>query len=324
MALIDAGKVIVAVGMNEGALRSESAHVPYRPDEIAADGIACARAGASILHFHARTADGGQEKTDPRPYQDAIAAIAREVQVLTYPVTYPVPGDLTDPATAPQLWELVDPPPGAPRQLAPFDCFRKGAYPVWDPDAGVLRSRPDLRSDGLWDPPPFLAELLRRDLVPVFVCFEMGDIRWAMHLARAGVIPQPVLVQVQLFGDMLWGPTPSPASLDALLSELQAGVEWEVFVSAQRLRTAAELDRLTARALERGVGMRAGLGDHPLLFPHARNVELVERAVERLQAAGLQPATVADLRARFNLDRAPAGSQQDQGAASAGSVDGRT
>jgi uncharacterized protein (DUF849 family) len=304
MALIDAGKVIVAVGLNEGALRSENPSVPYLPEDIAADGVACARAGASILHFHARTAGGGQEKVDPEPYQRAIAAIAREVEVLTYPVTYPVPGDLTDPATAPQLWELVEPPPGAPRQLAPFDCFRKGDYPVWDPEARVLRSRPDLRADGGWDPPAFLVELLRRELVPVYICFEMGDIRWVMHLARAGVVPQPVLVQVQFFGDMLWGPTPTPAALDALLSELQPDVECEVFVSAQRVRTHAELERLAAHADERGIGMRTGLGDHPLLFPTAHNVELVERTVERVRAAGLEPATVADLRARFNLDRA--------------------
>jgi len=302
MALVDSGKVIVAVGLNEGALRSENPNVPYLAEEIAADAIACARAGASIIHFHARTMDGGQEKVDPVPYQRAIAAVAREVEVLTYPVTYPTPGDLTDPASAPQLWQLVDPPPGAPRQLAPFDCFRKGDYPVWDPDARILRSRPDLRADGRWDPPAFLVELLRRNLVPVFVCFEMGDVRWVMHLARAGVVPQPVLVQVQLFGDMLWGPTPTPGALEAILSELQPDVESEVFVSAQRVRTHSELDRLVARVDERRVGMRTGLGDHPLLFPTATNVELLERGVERVRAAGLEPATVADLRARFDLD----------------------
>lgn len=304
MGLIDAGKVIVAVGINEGVMREENARVPYLPEEIAADAIACARAGASVLHFHARTPDGGQEKEDPAPYLRAIATIAGAVDALTYPVTYPVPGDLTDPATAPQMWELASPPPGAPRQLVPFDMFRKGdLHPAWNEERRALGSRRDLRADGGWDPPAFLIEILRRDLVPVFVCFEMGDVRWVSQVARAGVIPQPVIVQLQLFGDMLWGPTPVPAAIDALLSELHPEVESEVFVSVQRATSVEAHDAVRDAAWRRGVGMRTGVGDLGMLLPDLGNVELVEREVAALARAGLQPATTADLRRRFSLDQ---------------------
>ena len=42
-----------------------SPHLPVTPDEIAADGVAAAEAGASILHLHARDPNDGRPTPDP-------------------------------------------------------------------------------------------------------------------------------------------------------------------------------------------------------------------------------------------------------------------
>ena len=52
-------KLIIEAAVNEAASKEINAHIPYGPDEIAADAIACTKAGASIVHFHARDPESG-------------------------------------------------------------------------------------------------------------------------------------------------------------------------------------------------------------------------------------------------------------------------
>ena len=62
-------KMMIEVALNELATREENPNVPYGPDEIARDAIACAKAGASILHFHARDPKTGEQRwTDTQLY----------------------------------------------------------------------------------------------------------------------------------------------------------------------------------------------------------------------------------------------------------------
>ena len=42
-------KLIIQVRVNEGQMRSSNPHVPYSPDEIADQVVACWRAGASVM-----------------------------------------------------------------------------------------------------------------------------------------------------------------------------------------------------------------------------------------------------------------------------------
>ena len=60
MGLADEGTVIVEVGQNEFTTKAQNPNVPYGPEEVAADAVACAAAGAAVVHFHAR--DGGGEQ----------------------------------------------------------------------------------------------------------------------------------------------------------------------------------------------------------------------------------------------------------------------
>ena len=63
MGLFDEGKVVIRVGVNEMQPKSINPRVRYGPEEVAAEAIECARAGAAIIHFHSRTDDGAQRST---------------------------------------------------------------------------------------------------------------------------------------------------------------------------------------------------------------------------------------------------------------------
>ena len=57
-------KLIIQVRVNEGQMRASNPHVPYSPKEIAETVIECWRAGASVVHWHAREPESGAMSTD--------------------------------------------------------------------------------------------------------------------------------------------------------------------------------------------------------------------------------------------------------------------
>src|SRR5687768_8433566 len=77
------GKMIIEARINETTRRTANPNIPYTPQEIIADILACAAAGASVVHFHARTAEGA-ESNDPAVYREVITAVRAKSDVLIH------------------------------------------------------------------------------------------------------------------------------------------------------------------------------------------------------------------------------------------------
>ena len=72
-------KMMIEAAINELASKKYNPNVPYGPEEVAEDALACIEAGATIVHFHARDADtGAQLWTDANVYGEAMAMIRRD------------------------------------------------------------------------------------------------------------------------------------------------------------------------------------------------------------------------------------------------------
>lgn len=68
-------KSILSVTVNGARRRkAENPAAPLTPKDVAAAAIECARAGAAIVHVHARTADGGATQ-DPAVYAEMMSRI---------------------------------------------------------------------------------------------------------------------------------------------------------------------------------------------------------------------------------------------------------
>lgn len=308
MTLVADGKVIIEVGLNEMASKAENPHVPYGPEEVVPDAVGCARAGASIVHFHARNADGSQAETDDGLYRKAMEAIARECDVLTFPTSFQRSGDLWRADQLPHVWALVDDPPaGAPLRIGPYDGFRIGPRPLWDAAKCRLMQRTGAAlTDAGQTPyalPEAMAEMLCRGLLPEIACYDVGEVRWVRLVALTGLLPQPVRLQLQLFDSYVFGPSATPASIDGLLAEWETDgpIDAEIEVVGYGLRDPARYERLLRHALDRGIHIRVGIGDCPSAFPEWRNAQLVDWAVDLCHAHGLAPASSNDVRARFGL-----------------------
>ncbi|MEX2558121.1 MAG: 3-keto-5-aminohexanoate cleavage protein [Actinomycetota bacterium] len=297
MRFADEGKVVIEVGLNETAWKDDNPNIPYEAEEIARSAIDAAREGAAIIHYHARTSDGAQAFTDDDISRRALEAIAREVDVLAYPSYREARLD--------HVWALADKPPaGFAFQLSPFDVVQHVKRASWDESTktfGVITyGRPGEEPER--PPyPPELDEFKRRGLVPNIAIFDSGDLRWTVLAARAGLLDQPL--NLKLFFSERWVSMndPTPEVLDFLLSQIPDEVDFEAIVVPYAMESAERCDRLWLAALERGLGVRAGIGDSPRAFPTEANTELVRRVVDLAGKQGRKPATPDDVRVRCGL-----------------------
>ena len=77
-------KIIIEARVNELATRKENAKVPFLPAEIISDAKACYDEGASILHYHGRTADGEPEHA-PEFYLETNSGVRDLCPILIHP-----------------------------------------------------------------------------------------------------------------------------------------------------------------------------------------------------------------------------------------------
>ncbi len=78
-------EVWVEAAVNGPWTRARQPNIPITVDEIVADGIACARAGAAIVHVHPYDPATGLQREDPDVYQAIIEGIRAEVDAIVYP-----------------------------------------------------------------------------------------------------------------------------------------------------------------------------------------------------------------------------------------------
>jgi uncharacterized protein (DUF849 family) len=311
MGLFDEGRTIVRIAVNEMQPKSANPNVPYGPEEVAADAMACAAGGASIIHFHSRHDDGRQALDDDRAsagvYRRAMELTA-ECDIIMEPTNLDVGDDPTVADATPHFWRLLDDPPaGRPLEVVNIDGFRFAHKRArWDErKQRLLPLGPSAGSAGGEKPfaaPEVIARTVDAGLVPFFGLFDVADARILSAFALEGIIPVPVLVQLNFFWDLLRGPTPTVDGLDAFLNEWRRhDIDSEVCLFIRDAPDRETYEALLHAALDRGVHLRVGLGDNAALFSTWTNADMTDFAVDIASHHGLRPATPNELRARVGL-----------------------
>lgn len=311
MGLADQGKMIVRVSANEFQTKADHPSVPYGPEEIAEDAVRCHQAGATIIHFHSRYDDGRQALADDRSgaglYRRALELTARRCDVIMEPTNLPH-GD-RDPSSCedvPHIWSLADNPPAVGGlEIVNIDAFRfqhlRSGYDVHRHRLVTIDEKQKMRPELPFQLPPCIAEVRARRLTPFFGMFNMSDMRLLGHYAAEGLIPAPVLVQINFFCNLMWGPTPSVQALDAFLAEWRGhAIDAELCLFVVGLPNLREYEYFQEAALDRGVSFRVGIGDNPGLFAGG-SPQMVDHYISLLARRGFSPASPDDLRRRVGL-----------------------
>jgi uncharacterized protein (DUF849 family) len=285
-------KVWIEAALNGAWTRERQPAIPVTIDEIIADGIAAANAGAAIIHLHAYDVKTGRQRDSYDIYAPIIEGIRAKVDAIVYP-TLPIAGsgyagDLRSAqeryAHVEQLakaglleWAVIDPGSAI---FTRFEEIARG-------EAGFTYLNPD---DHFREGMRIAAQYNAR---PSYAIYEAGCTR--LGAATASAMPKvPAPVYRFMFADeFCYGFPPREKYLDAhlsLLNEMSAGAPWMVAGLGVDIRP------LIAPAIAKGGHIRVGLEDRPFGVRET-NKGLVEEAVRLVRAAGAEPASPAEVRA---------------------------
>jgi len=283
--------VWLEVALNGGWTRALQPRIPVTVDEIIADGVACVRAGAAIVHLHAYDEATGRQRDDAEIYARIIEGIRAQVDVIVYP---------TIPAFRPPGAELTE--VGAERYRAIETLAQRGLieWSVVDPGSvntssyvGVANNRPgsvylnpesDIRAG--------LALASRYGFHPSYAIYEPGFVRAGAALAARYEGLKTPIYRLMFSDGLAFGFPPRAYAIDAylaMLEEFAGGAPWMI----AGLMT--DVTPLVEQTIARGGHVRTGLEDVKLGSKRG-NVELVEATADAITRAGGTLATAADIR----------------------------
>ena len=285
-------KVWIEAALNGAWTRERQRAIPISVDEIVADGIAAAKAGAAIIHLHAYDVATGRQRDDYDIYAPIIEGIRAKVDAIVYP-TLPITG-------SGYAGELRS----AQERYAHLERLAKNGLAEWgviDPGSAVF-TRFDQIARGeagytYFNPDEHFREGMRiaadYGVRPSYAIYEAGCTRLgAATAASMPKVPTPVY-RFMFAEEFCFGFPPREHYLDthlALLDEVAPGAPWMVAGLGVDIRP------LIAPAVAHSGHIRVGLENRPWGVAET-NRGLVEEAVRLVRAAGGEPATAAEVRA---------------------------
>jgi uncharacterized protein (DUF849 family) len=290
-------KLIIEARVNEYMMRDQgNANVPYTPEEIAVDARACREAGASIVHFHARTSEG-----EPNHVADVYAEIVRRIRETSDILVHPTLGYVTLDASPEErldhILAMARDTAGAPH-FAPLDM---GSVNVDRYNAQARRfETTDLVYKNSTQTLTYFAEHIRQaGLKPYLVSWTIGFTRYTQAFLEMGLLDEPAFVCFCLTDNTFLGGHPGTLKgLQAHLDFLPEGkrVEWTV------VNFGGNLFALAASVIAQGGHVSIGLGDYAYTeLGQPTNADLVRRVAEIARELGREVATPAEARQMLGM-----------------------
>lgn len=251
-------------------------NLPVTPEQIVVEALAAWRAGATVLHLHARE-DDGTPTQDIKQFARLVDALRDQGCDAILNLSTGTAGGRSERDDRLQPLELQP-------EMASFDCGTINfGERIFEGDLPFLRR---------------MAEAFRTaGSRPEIECFDTGHIGLALQLQREGLLPQDPLVVQLVLGVPGTGVPATVRQVEHLRGLLPPQTRW--FVAAAG---AAQLP-MTAYCILAGGHVRTGLEDnlHYRRGERATNAQLVERVV-RLAAELERPvATQAQARELLGL-----------------------
>lgn len=271
-------KVIITAALTGS--RTTKAHnpaVPYTPEEIAEDAVACWRAGAAVVHIHVRDPQTGAPSMDLALFREVVERIRARCDLIL---------NLT---TSGLYLEGSD---ALERRLAPVTLRPE----LCSLDIGSVNFQ-----DRVFLNPPQWGETAARRMrdsgvKPEIEIFDVGHVAQALDLIAQGLVAEPPYFQLCM--GVRWGIPATPENLLFLRSQLPAGAQWSV------LGVGRAQWPMVALGLLLGGHVRVGFEDNVYLergVLAASNAQVVEKAVRLARDLGREVASPTEARAILGL-----------------------
>lgn len=293
-------KIIIEARINELAPRSANPNVPFLPSEIVSDAKACYDAGASILHYHGRDADGAPDH-GPACYLETNAGIREACPILIHPTLGYVANDADAMGRFAAIEEMMKDPKTAP-DFAPMDV---GSVNVdwWNPAESQFDTTNLIYKNSTETLLHFAERIKHHNLKHYLVSWNVSFTRQIEAFLKMRVIPEPAHILIVLTdGIMLAGHPGTPEGLDAQTTFLPKAHRATWTVSNYK----GDLLLLTEKIIKDGGHISIGLGDYPYTeySQNGRpptNADVIAKVVEQARALGRDPATVEETRTMLEV-----------------------
>ena len=287
-------KIVIKACLNGIRGREVNPHVPWTPAEVAAEAQRVAEAGASIVHIHARTPQGGVSY-DPAWYSEADELIRAQTKLIVNHTTA-----RTSDASLEQILRYLRETP------EPVDMISLNLGPiVFFAGPGSGESRHTMLIPNSYDDIRRTLEVCyERGIFPEPALLDTGFLNNAASLARDGLLRSPHYFLVEFggrFGDGLQIMPGTPASyfyMTSCLKDIFPGAVWIAHGIEESVFTIASLAITTGAHVRIGLEDTAGLPNGKVA---ASNADLVEWAVLLARAHGREPATPEEARQILQL-----------------------
>jgi uncharacterized protein (DUF849 family) len=288
-------KLIIEVRINEYATRDRNPNVPWTAAEIGREARAIEDAGASVVHFHARAANGAPAH-GVQDYAAAIRAIRDNSDLIVNPTL----GQITVGGTAERIKHILafagDPVlepeiVGIDTGSTNIDVFDSAGRRFATGDKVYVNAHDTLIE--------FATRFRDLGIKTTFACWSAPFLRSAGALIEMGLVAEPAYtLLVHCEGGILGGHPATAEGLRAFTDHLPRGrrVEWTVCCKG------GNLFPLAMAAIASGGHVSIGIGDYP--YPELgapTNAELVREIVHLAKLAGRPVATASEARAILEL-----------------------
>ena len=294
--------VIITCAVNGSGDHKINPALPVTAKQIADSALEAAKAGAAVLHMHARDHETGKPSVvgsdqERACYREIVERIREKntdviINLTTGPGGNFVAGD-PDPTKAGPGTTLTttDRRIGHVEELRPELCSL---------DAGSM----DKGDNIFLNPERHVREALRRiqavGVRPEFEVFEPGHLMFLRSLIDEGLVQAPPIIQLCL--GYQWGVPANPETLLYMRNLLPPGAVWMAFGKGL-----AEFPML-AQSVLMGGNVRCGLEDTPWIAPGElapSNAAMIDKAVKLLSTLQCAPASPAEARRAMGLKAAP-------------------
>lgn len=275
-----ADKVIITCALTGGIHGKEAnANLPEQPDEIVEQGIAAWRAGAAILHIHARRPDGSNTM-DKTIYAELHRRLCAETDAVIQLTTGGSPRLSVDA----RLNTVTLNPEMCSLNMGLLNFFIRGEQVFFSNHrADILR---------------FAREMRARGVKPELEVYNLAMLEEAEHLLETGLLAKPYLINLVLETPTQGGLRGTPINLVEMVRRLPPAVICNVSAMGK-----TQLP-ITTMAMAMGLHVRVGMEDNVYyrrgeLVQH--NAQLVERAVRIAHELQRRPATPDEVRQDLGL-----------------------
>ena len=282
---------------------SMSPHLPVTAEQIAAEAIAAAQAGAAIVHLHAREPDTGRPSQDPELFRRFLPTIRERSNVVINLTTGGAPTMTVEERLQPAL-KLK--PEVASLNMGSMNF---GLYPMlarqttfqYDWERPYLEGSEDRVFKNTFRDIRYILESCSNNATRFEIeCYDIGHLYTAAHFLDRGLIKPPMLIQ-SVFG-LLGGIGPHPEDVmqmkrtaDRLFGDSYL---WSVLGAGRNQMPIATLSAAMGGNVR--VGLEDSLWDGPGVLAKS-NADQVRRIATIIHALSLEVATPDEARQMLQL-----------------------